>query len=117
MFSKELDFATLDAENILFKVDARLVTLQYVKAQQNVRGTVSPLSRTALNESANCGGPRTSMIVNEQGKKKSASLSWVLCTRPRISAVPTPRAVPAKRLSMRGMMLEYSRKQDLDSAI
>ncbi|KAJ7770992.1 hypothetical protein DFH07DRAFT_237990 [Mycena maculata] len=44
---------------------------------------------------------RPSMTVIEHGRCRSASLSCALCTRPRILAVPTPRAMPEKRWSSR----------------
>ncbi|KAG2115841.1 uncharacterized protein F5147DRAFT_382365 [Suillus discolor] len=47
----------------------------------------------------------TSIIVNEHGRCKSASRICALCTRPRIFAVPTPRAMPANRPSMRRIIL------------
>lgn len=48
----------------------------------------------------------TSMMVNEQGRWRSANFICALCTRPRIFAVPTPRAIPANRVSIRRMMLK-----------
>jgi hypothetical protein len=50
---------------------------------------------------------QTSIIVNEHGRCKSASRICALCTRPRIFAVPTPRAMPANRPSMRRIILRY----------
>ncbi|KAG1782960.1 hypothetical protein EV702DRAFT_234392 [Suillus placidus] len=52
-------------------------------------------------------GRPTSIIVNEHGRCKSASRICALCTRPRIFAVPTPRAMPANRPSMRRIILRY----------
>ena len=45
------------------------------------------------------------MIVNEQAKYKSWTFIWALWTRPRIWAVPTPRATPENRLSTSRVML------------
>jgi len=52
-------------------------------------------------------GRPTSIIVNEHGRCKSASRICALCTRPRIFAVPTPRAMPANRPSTRRIILGY----------
>lgn len=44
-------------------------------------------------------------MVNAHGRCTSATFICALCTRPRIFAVPTPRAMPAKRLSKRRISL------------
>jgi hypothetical protein len=49
---------------------------------------------------------RTSIIVNAQGRKRPERLSWALCTLPRILAVPTPRATPANRVSIKRIRLD-----------
>ena len=47
----------------------------------------------------------TSITVIEQGRKRSASFIWTLWTRPKIFAVPTPRASPENRWSNKRIML------------
>ena len=53
----------------------------------------------------------TSITVKEHGKNKSASFICALCTRPRILAVPTPRAMPENRVSRRRMRLKFDRRE------
>ena len=49
-----------------------------------------------------------SITVKLQGKNRLPILIWAECTRPIMFAVPTPRAIPANRLSIRRMMPQAS---------
>lgn len=49
---------------------------------------------------------QTSMTEKEHGRKRSATLSCALWTRPRILASPAPRAMPENRWSIRRIILE-----------
>ena len=57
----------------------------------------------------------TSMMVNEQPRLKSASLSGALCTLPKMLAVPTPRAVPENRLSTSCLILHQTSELDVNT--
>jgi hypothetical protein len=99
VFGEELDFPTLDPEAVFLEVDACLVCFEHVQTEEKVDGAslfyVNALSTKVEVGAAYCIYSLTSMMVNEQGRWRSATFSWALWTRPRILAVPTPRAMPA----------------------
>ena len=105
MLREEAHLAALYPEHALLQVDNRLVRLQHVQPEEQVYVAALHAASEMVRRCEGRENVFTSMIVNEHGRNRFSSLSCALCTRPRMRAVPTPRAMPENRLSRRRMML------------
>jgi len=83
-----------------YRLDVLLTCLSQTGGQR--LDPISSLSNCSLLYSKDV---RTSMMVKEQGRNRSESFNCAECTRPRILAVPTPRAIPENLVSTRRMIL------------
>jgi hypothetical protein len=111
MLRQEGNLAVLDDEGVLLQIDRALVPLEHVEAEEEVDILVlCGQKRVSDGEKGfQRKKRRASRIVNEHWRNRSLPIfNCAECTLPKILLVPTPRAIPAKRVSRRRMIPQRS---------